>query len=49
MGDEPALISAIRKDPRIKISDDAIEDAVMAAMDEGLDAEACFERLVGLR
>jgi hypothetical protein len=49
MGDEPALISAIRKDPRIKISDDAIEDTVLDVMDEGLDAEACLERLVGLR
>jgi hypothetical protein len=49
MGDEPALISAIRKEPCIKISDAAIEDAVLDAMDEGLDAEACLERLVGLR
>ncbi len=49
IGDEPALISAIRKDSRIKISDDAIEDAVLDAMDEELDAEACLERLAGLR
>ena len=49
MGDEPALISAIRKDSRIKISDDAIEDAIIDAMDDELDAEACLERLVGLR
>jgi hypothetical protein len=49
MGDEPGLISAIRKDPRIKISDDAIEEAIMDAMDEELDAEACLERLVGSR
>ena len=47
MGDEPALISAIRKDPRIKISDDEIEDAIMDAMDDGTDAEACFKRLTG--
>ncbi|HTV41764.1 MAG TPA: hypothetical protein VMF08_14375 [Candidatus Sulfotelmatobacter sp.] len=45
IGDEPALISAIRKDSRIKISDEAIEDAVIDAMDEELDAEACLERL----
>ena len=49
MGDEPALISAIRKDPRIKISDEAIEDAVMDAMDDGSNAEACLERLTGSR
>ena len=49
MGDEPALISAIRKDSRIKISDDAIEEAIMDAMDEELEAEACLERLVGSR
>lgn len=47
IGDEPALISAIRKDSRIKISDDAIEDAIMEAMDEELEAEACFQRLTG--
>jgi len=47
MGDESALISAIRKDSRIKISDDAIEDVIMDAMDEELDAEACLERLAG--
>jgi hypothetical protein len=49
MGDEPALISTIRKDPRIKISDDAIEDTVLEAMDEELDAEACLEWLADLR
>ena len=47
MGDEPALISAIRKDARIKISDDEIEDAIMDAMDDGTDAEACLKRLTG--
>jgi hypothetical protein len=47
MGDEPASISVIRRDSRIKISDQAIEDVIMDAMDEGLDAEVCLERLVG--
>jgi hypothetical protein len=47
MGDEPALISAIRKNLRIKISDEAIEDVIMDAMGEELDAETCLERLVG--
>jgi len=49
MGDEPALISAIRKDSRIKILDDAIENVIVDAMDEELDAEACLERLAGSR
>jgi hypothetical protein len=47
IGDEPAMISAIRKDSRIKISAAEIEDAILDAMDEELDAEACFKRLVG--
>lgn len=49
MGDEPALISAIRKDSRVSLSDDAIIDAMSDAMDEGLDAPACLERLAGSR
>ena len=48
IGDEPALISAIRKDSRVKASDNAIEDAILDAMDESLDAEACLARLAGL-
>ncbi|HEX4122208.1 MAG TPA: hypothetical protein VH619_16445 [Verrucomicrobiae bacterium] len=47
IGDESALISAIRKDSRITISDEAIEDAIMDAMDEELDAEVCFKRFTG--
>ena len=46
IGDEPAMISAIRKDPRIKISSQAIEDTILDAMDEELDAEACFKRMM---
>jgi hypothetical protein len=45
MGDEPALISAIRKDARISLSDDDITDAILDAMNSGLDAPACLERL----
>jgi hypothetical protein len=45
--DEPAMISAIRKDPRVSLSDDEIIDAVCDGMDEGLDAQACLERLAG--
>lgn len=45
MGEEPALISAIRKDARISLSDDDITDAILDAMDNGLDAPACLEQL----
>ena len=47
IGDEPALIEAIRKDTRVSLSDDDIIDAVLDAMDEGLDAESCLVRLAG--
>jgi hypothetical protein len=40
------MISAIRKDKRVSLSDDELIDAVCEAMDEGLDAAACLERLV---
>ena len=45
IGDEPAMIAAIRKDARVTLSDDAITDVICDAMDEGLDAQACLERL----
>jgi hypothetical protein len=45
MGDEPALISAIRKDTRLSLSDDDLEDAILDAMDEGLDAPSCLRLL----
>ena len=47
--DEPAMISAIRKDPRISLSDDHIINTICDGMDEGLDAQACLERLAGSR
>jgi len=49
IGDEPALISAIRKDSRVSLSDDDIADVIMDAMDDGLDAAACLERLAMAR
>lgn len=45
IGDEPALIFAIRKDSRVTMSDDAIIEAMCDAMDDGLDASACLKRL----
>lgn len=49
IGDEPAMIAAIRRDTRVSLSDDDIIDAVCDAMDEGFDASACLERLTTLR
>lgn len=49
IGDEPAMLAAIRRDTRVTGSDDDITDAVFDAMDEGLDAAACLERLAGTR
>jgi hypothetical protein len=49
MGDEPAMIIAIQRDPRVSLSDDDIIDIVCDAMDEGLDAQACLERLASSR
>lgn len=45
MGDEPHLITAIRKDSRIVISDDSIIDVICDAMDENLSPEGCLEAL----
>ena len=47
--DEPAMLAAIRRDARVAGSDDDITDAVCDAMDEGLDASACLERLATQR
>ena len=43
--EEPALIEAIRRDPRVIGSDDEIIDTFCAALDEGWDAQQTFERL----
>ena len=48
IGDEPALISAVRKDTRINLSDDAITDIIMDAMDDDWDPAACLEKLAAL-
>ncbi|MGZ8191492.1 MAG: hypothetical protein ACXWTS_09735 [Methylococcaceae bacterium] len=44
-GDEAKMIADIRKDLRITLSDDEIIEAILDAMDEGLDAQTCLERL----
>ncbi len=43
MDEEPALIFAIRKDPRVTLSDEEIEEIVLDAMAEDCDAETCLE------
>ena len=43
--EEPALIEAIRRDPRVTGSDDEIIDTFCAALDEGWEAQQTFERL----
>jgi hypothetical protein len=37
------------KDTRISLSDDDLANDMLEAMDEGLDAQACVERLAGAR
>lgn len=49
IGDEPAMLEAIRRDPRVTGSDDDLIDTIMDAMDEDCDAAACLERLAGQR
>ena len=49
IGDEAALLAAIRRDTRVAGSDDDITDAICDAMDDGLDASTCLERLAALR
>lgn len=45
IGDEPALIHAIRKENRVALTDDEIMDQMCDAMEEELDAAVCLERL----
>jgi hypothetical protein len=49
IGDEPAMIEAIRRDTQVTLSNDAIIDAFFDAIDDGLDAPACLGRLTGSR
>ena len=45
IGDEPAMIEAIRKDKRIKLSDDEIIDFFTEAMEDDWDAQHCLDEL----
>ena len=41
------MITAIRKDARVSLTDDEIVGGMFDAMDDGLNAQACIERLAG--
>lgn len=45
IGDEPALIAAIKQD-RIRLDDQTIENIILDAMDDELSADECLERLL---
>ncbi len=47
IGDEPALIEAIRKDFRVVMPDEEIIDILRDAWDEEWDASTCLKKLVG--
>ena len=49
LGDWPAMVSAIRKDSRISISDTAIVDFMDEAAMKPLLASTCMKRLVAAR
>ncbi len=46
IGDEPAMIAAIRADPRVTLADRDIIDVICGAMDDGVDARTCLARLM---
>jgi hypothetical protein len=46
LGDESALIEAIRQDLRVTLPDADLVEAICDAMNDGLNAPACLERLV---
>ena len=45
IGDEPAMLEAIRKDPEISLKDREIENVIMNAMDEDWTPEECLAEL----
>jgi hypothetical protein len=49
LNEESALCVAIRKDPRITLSDDDISETIFEAMDDECDAATCLERLAAPR
>jgi hypothetical protein len=47
--DEPAIIAVIRKDLKIKLSDDEIMEFLFKAIVEDWDAQRCLDELVNRR
>ena len=47
IGDEPALLEAIRKEPGILLTDDEITELMCDAMDAGWKPQKCLDRLAG--
>ena len=45
IGDEPALIEAIRKGARVRLQDGKIVDTIYDSMAESISAQECLERL----
>lgn len=45
--DEPAMLEAIRRDSRVRLSDEEIIDTIQNAMNEELSAQTCLECLTG--
>ena len=48
IGDEPAMLEAIRRESRVQLSDKEITDVIRNAMDEELGAQESLERLAGV-
>ena len=49
IGDELAMIAAIRMDTRVVMSHASITDVIFNAMNEGFDASTCLEQLTRSR
>ena len=48
IGDEPAMLEAIRRESRVRLSDKEITDVIRNAMHEELSAQECLQRLAGV-
>lgn len=48
IGDEPAMLEAIRKESRVRLNDVEISDVISFAMDDGDDAVTCLAQLIYL-
>ncbi|HEX6985854.1 MAG TPA: hypothetical protein VF170_10770 [Planctomycetaceae bacterium] len=46
IGDETAIVAAIRRDPRVTLTEDEVLEVLGDALEEGVDAETCLARLM---